>query len=175
MDDTGFVDMMAAAIAESNGTEAEALVMFELHLLERDDPRLVWELFAPVRLTLLRRLYGMALHQLHQTSEAQPKLIAEPNFHSGTTSETFETADSPAELQSSQSKPRHSTVSTFGPSPGIPFASCPKSAWAIRYLCESPRPEFPFVIQGSAWHGGSHCHTGDMVVPDGAKCHRLRQ
>jgi hypothetical protein len=113
MSDTVFVDLMAAAITATNGTENEALTMFELQLLERRDPQLVWDLFEPVRVPLLRRLYGMAKHQIEQASEAQPDRVPQSFNAVGMASELDETADSPAGRLPTHQQPRHSVVSTL--------------------------------------------------------------
>jgi hypothetical protein len=115
MNDNTYIDLMSAAITNTDGTETEALTMFELQLLERNDPRLVWELFEPVRLTLLRRLYGMARHQIEQpVSEAQPSIEEQQPLKAfGTAPETNDTADSSGTGQSSHSRPQRSAVSPF--------------------------------------------------------------
>lgn len=112
MSDSAFLELMSAAIAATDGTEDEALAMFEGQLLERNDPRLVWDLFEPVRGMLLRRLYGMARHQIEQVSEAQPNSPLHLSMlETGAASESYEMADSPDIGQASQSAARHSTGS----------------------------------------------------------------
>jgi hypothetical protein len=116
MNDNTYIDLMSAAITNTDGTETEALTMFELQLLERNDPRLVWELFEPVRLTLLRRLYGMARHQIEQDhiSEAQPSVVIQSKASSsGTAPEPDDTADSSAIAMPTQKYSQRSAVSPF--------------------------------------------------------------
>ena len=134
MDEGFFVALMAEAIT-ATGNKPDALAMFELQLLERQDPQLVWDLFRPVRGILLGRLYGMATYQLEQpVSEAQPSDVAEsPTYYNGTASgssseaqptssssptpdpgtasEPHETTDRPAQSHSTQHRQRHSVVS----------------------------------------------------------------
>ncbi len=115
MTDSVFIELMSAAISTTDGSEEDALAMFELQLLERNDPRLVWDLFEPVRVPLLRRLYGMARHQIEQDSEAQPTVShASSTGTAGTASEPYETADSPDVAGSLRAGPRHSAVSDLG-------------------------------------------------------------
>ncbi len=113
MAESVFLDLMSAAITATDGTEGEALTMFELELLGRNDPELVWSLFEPVRAPLLRRLYGMAKHQLDQSvSEASPKgLHPIARTAAGMASESNETADSSATSHTSRIASQHSAVS----------------------------------------------------------------
>lgn len=109
---TDFLEMMAEAITDTDGTEGEALAMFELNLLAVGDPELVWQLFEPVRLVLLRRLYRMAQYRLDNPSEAEPDFPAvAPRGDTGTASETLETADSSPPNQQSAHRAQHSAVS----------------------------------------------------------------
>lgn len=111
MNDGAFLELMTAAIAETDGSEGEALVMFEIHLLTRNNPQLVWDLFAPVRAVVLHRLYGMAKYQAD--SDAQPKPTVNTKLPPGAASEPYETADSSTPILNPQSRTQHSTVSDF--------------------------------------------------------------
>lgn len=106
-----FLELMTAAIAESDGSEAEALTMFGVLLLEKNDPRLVWDLFEPVRGVLLRKLYRQAQYQLQQASEVQPVPSVQSSVVSGTASEPNETADGPEAMHATQREGGHSAVS----------------------------------------------------------------
>jgi hypothetical protein len=105
------IELMIRAIAETDGSEAEALVMFEIHLLARNNPQLVWDLFAPVRAVVLRRLYDMAKYQAD--SDARPNLHLDTNVATGTASEPYETADSSTAPLNLHKNGQHSTVSDF--------------------------------------------------------------
>lgn len=113
MNETVFLDLMSAAISGTDGTEAEALTMFELQLLERNDPRLVWELFEPVRTMLLRRLYRMAQYQIEQVSEAQPSHALSSIWAPGTASEPDATADSSELHRPTRAGGKHSAVAAL--------------------------------------------------------------
>ena len=113
MDQEPFIELMCAAISCTDGVEVSAFAEFETRLLDKNDPQLVWDLFQPVREPLLRRLYGMAMHQLKQASEAQPTpTVISPSLHSRTASETQETVDSSVAGQPIHVDQMHSTVST---------------------------------------------------------------
>lgn len=110
---TDFLEMMAEAITGTDGTEGEALAMFELNVLAVGDPKLVWQLFEPVRLVLLRRLYRMAQYRIDNPSEAEPTVgTSSRGSQLGTASETLETADSSSgRQQEPRAATQHSAVS----------------------------------------------------------------
>ena len=109
---TDFVELMDAAIASTDGTEQEAFAMFELRLMEHRDPQLVWELFEPVRTTVLRRLYGMAKYQSERNSEAESR-VGQTSSAEHIGADSVETVDSPTRNTSTRSADRRSTVSDF--------------------------------------------------------------
>jgi hypothetical protein len=106
-----FIDIMSEAITGTDGTEGEAFALFELNLLTRGDPELVWQLFEPVRLMVLRRLYRMAQYRLDNPSEAESIGEASSKLETGMASEPLETADSPHTAQQSRFTAEHSAVS----------------------------------------------------------------
>jgi hypothetical protein len=68
-----FLRLMQSAIRETDGSEAEAYAAFKDIILNHHAPELVWDLFAPVRVLMLRKLFEMAKYRLEHDDTPPPE------------------------------------------------------------------------------------------------------